>query len=1502
MFMSSRKLTRLFVALSALVAASCAVERPTINRVQPNALSKSFFVGNVQDSEDNPIFLSRNFVVDASESQELVGVSTASGVERIRWEVTEGMLFARRAYSLTGGSDRGTGKEPNGDLIAAYEIESHFDLRNAYNPATGEELNIQEENTTDRPWNEREHFRVDWSENLVNTPVWTEMFFGKVFGDIKVTPVVYYDNDETSDDAPVIEPEAGYMDVTSHFLVEPEMTRWGNFDFPLCWIMGIFTGSAIYSCDPQEAVLRTSFWRLDKADPDDDFEPFENTDAPQDIIGNPGGIGDSAMHGIITAPLETYDPQSGFTDEGLTRLMLKHDLWEQNHQTVGSCESNKDCEKATGRVGAVCLQSRTCSVPCDYKARTDGNRNGTDDQCENGDTGYDGNQGAQCSLRDRCTIPVRDRDVQTLTYYLDPDMPEDLQDKVNSKGKVTVQGANEQLIGTWNQALQQAVATAREVECRRTASHANLEAERDSCHSKYFEVEGNGKDQIQMVQLGGWGLPTPRKLGDVLVLCHNPVRDYDDPACGAEGDRFRQGDIRKNMLIYWNYNTQAPFGGIGAWRADPATGQIVGAAATTIGRSATQSAGRVRDLVLVALGEFGLDEITGGASASLFQKALRDGHAPETPLTQNQLAERVAQIDLDRLHQSVPLNLSSIDPQMPAKGIAAFRSSLGPDPGQAGKELLRFQAAAEPLLGSEFEAEMVNGAWIFDAVGANPTAAASESTLDMTSPLRSYDMGALAAGDQRLIQALGQRGVCYLDKLTTIGTPEIRGLGQFYRTKYSSLTGTEFAQQVYEDLWVEIYKGIQLHEIGHSLGLLHNFTSSWDSANYDPQYWQLRTHEGTSTASCSGAVRAGGSDVSQDSCMGPRYLDPLTTDEMGIDSEARPGLNYYAHTSTMEYQNARFFETIGLGQYDVMAMKVLYGRVLETMDKRNLTPLVQSDMLSLNETQRSEDWPVYNVDFQFPVAIHYTELARRLQVFDPARCRDATDAEKATAEWRIVHGKVCAPPPKDHAHWDDFVHTASVPTAIEGSRVRVAPEAATAAAGNTRWPYRFGGDMMNAYMHVNPFDSGADPYEATIETIRKNEYNYPLTYFRAKRRGWTDINLPSFMARQFYERLRAYHWSISFTNAFYTELVEQVPGLEGIISEWRNSDDVMRPGLLAQTEMFNGIASVLMAPEPGQYHQQEPGGTFFDLNTRGVSSTAETFVVDTAVARYLAPSYDSGPNAGGSWDYLNYAVRAGYEVEKALAARALTDGRPVFNSFSRDIFLDDRITNINFRNDVPQAVDRLLGGLLSAQWPSVSPYVTSASVTAGDPLVTVPDLISEAPTLPAGARQVFPNFGYNQSIPTLVFSHLYGRLNGDLELSNKLRIWVQGNISAELDIPEAEQQRFTNPESGVTYVARRFGRETVLGASVDKGIGSRMLETANELLLAVYEVEVDEEGNTIYDEFGRAELARNEAGSPIRRDDELADAAHTKLSRYIGQLDATVQISNLVGYGPFNAR
>jgi hypothetical protein len=1486
--------TGLLLFVTALVAlSSCASERPAINRVQADALSKEFFVGDIADPSDDPVFIARNFVVDASASQELVGLSSASAIERIRFQITENTLFARRAYSVIDGDGKGTTVDPNGDIIAAYAIESHFDIRRAYSSATGEELNVVEENTSDRPWNEREYFRVDWSKNLVDSPTWVTMFYGKVFGDINVTPVAYYESGD-SPDAPHFEPDDGYFDITSHFSVEPETKHIWGMDIPVCVLMGWFTGSAIYSCDAQEAVVRTSYWRLDRADPDDDFEPFENTHAPREIFGNPGGLGNGADIGIFNPPRETYDPAYGFTEQGVHRYMNIHNLWQQSHQTKGSCAVDSDCERITKRKGSVCLDSGTCSIPCDYASRGDTKgANGTDDQCENDDTGYSGSEGSECSPRNRCTIPYRDRELKPVAYYVNPEMPDELQDTLDSKGKFQSRGPTEDLIYTWNQALRLAVANAREVECRRTARSGSEQDVRKQCHELYFETQGD-KDAIQMMSYGGWGAPTPKDDSDILVTCHNPVRSYDPKTCGEEGYQARVGDVRKNFAIYWPYFTQAPYGGIGNWRGDPVTGQIFGAAATTIGRSATYGAAQVRDLALVALGELDFQDITDGVTAARFQKELRDGHAP-TALTEEQIQRTVNGV-LGHPGASAPSDVSGLTqteallklgPEKLKQSLREYRDSLAYDPALAEQEGVKVRAAAEPLLGSQLELDLMTPDWLVDTVGMAPNTQIDDSLLEMVSPLRGNDYGQAGALWGQFNTALGERGVCFLDSSAPVGNPDIATVGLYFKKKYPTLSGNDLAKAVYEDLWRDTYKGIELHEIGHSLGLLHNFASSYDAMNYNPQYWQLRTQEGDATASCQGNPRG-----STDTCMGPRYLDPESEDEQGRASEPRPGIQYFANTSTMEYQIGRFFESVGIGQYDVMSMGALYGRTLETFDPNAISQTDQRYLEGNLRTQLSEDWwgrwPDSNPPFDF--IVHYTEMARQIDAFEPSRCRPASAKEREHAEWRIVHGKVCMPPPKDHAHWDDFVDEAPDPDGnpMTAKKLRVAD--GRVGGGNSRWPYRFGNDVQNSYPHVNPFDSGADLWEVTDQAIRKNEYEYPLAYFRRQRRGWDDGGLPSRTAWIFYERLRSYHWAASSTKSFLESVYD--PQLLDFVF---NDDNLWRPTILAQANMFHGIADTLLVPEPGDYASDNANLTIDGVTDLFTPQNQEpVLVVDPGDARFVSPDLDTSPAGGGSWDYQTHVLRAGYSVEKQLAARTLSDGRPVLSTISRDVYLDNRSMNINFRANLPEAMDRLLGGLLAEDWSNTGPLLDQSGGPSAK--VAYRDFIDDKLTPTDSSEQVaFPNIGYNQQVALLIFPQLYGRINGDLTLANKMRVWLDGSISGEVNVPEAEQVRFSDPESGITYIARSYGTEVFYGQTIDKGIGSRMLERANQLMLRVYAQATDENGDPIVDDFGRPELELGDDGQPVLIGDA---AAQLEFRRYVGLVDAAVQISTAFGHGP----
>ena len=78
----------------------------------------------------------------------------------------EGLLVAYRTYESTPGIDPLVDREKStighvvykdgrpyrGSPVGIWHIDSHFDRQRQYNAATGEQTNILEENTTDRPW------------------------------------------------------------------------------------------------------------------------------------------------------------------------------------------------------------------------------------------------------------------------------------------------------------------------------------------------------------------------------------------------------------------------------------------------------------------------------------------------------------------------------------------------------------------------------------------------------------------------------------------------------------------------------------------------------------------------------------------------------------------------------------------------------------------------------------------------------------------------------------------------------------------------------------------------------------------------------------------------------------------------------------------------------------------------------------------------------------------------------------------------------------------------------------------------------------------------------------------------------------------------------------------------------------------------------------------------------------------------------------------------------
>jgi hypothetical protein len=1505
------------------IVGGCSEERPEINRVQPNGYPKSFFLGEkIADPSDDPVFFMRGYTVGHTHAQSEMTVGTGTGTDKIRWEITEDKLIARKAYQTVQGRDdkglEGPDSVANGTVVASFNILSHYDIRRAYNDGTGEDLNVIDENTTDRPWNERDYMRVDWSSNEVVSSFWDNFFFAQLFGgSALVTPVSYAVTDPTSPDAPHYEPEDGYLDITARYQVYPATTEtpWGSI--PTCLFSGIYTGTNNDDCNAQEAVMRWSFWKR----PSTDYEPFPNPTAAEDIIANFGSAGNGITPGYGYRN-QAYDPQYGYIDDKSNWWVGRHNIWKASHIKDGAgnfvtCTSNGD-----------------------------GDNNGTADACQ--DIGYTGSAGSQCdTVKGLCTIPYRDREVRQLAYYLNEVFGDLYQDHTDRDGNFAP-GAAEDLLKSWDQMFRNTVAYSREVECRRTGNGS-----REECHGLYFEStdDPNTKD---MVSYGGWltdrprqdlaGVPTEIELQQdpssggplqvqkqrVVVVCHNPVRDTDSKtACKPAGYVARYGDMRHNFMANWPNDARAPYGGVAHFSIDPESGEYFGNTALTIyipGRARRQF-----DALLLQMGEITLDEYIEGVPGAIFTQTLAgkfNGLAKRDKGLSNQEIDNrlvnaartaVGKLEIDEIKARAQAVKTGVDGvadiqkrQQAMLNRIKDRAALKVDTGIGSLNFANHQATITPLLGTQIESDLID-ADLVNGTGNNPAASLTDDALLMASPLRGLDPAKHRALVDSVQQNAAAHGFCFgpESEAALTGSVVNASLAQYFANKYGGIEDRdERWSRMFEELEIESFKGVMLHEFGHSIGQRHQFASSFDSMNYMPQYWQLRTKEGQASAACAGGKNrletfqgngdgSAGKDVpanqqgdrlDNDTCMGPRYIDPPTADEMGLGDEPRPAIDYFAGTSTMEYQSERFSETAGLGTFDQHMVQAVYGKVLESFDANHYDQSQQDQFRVRSYSQ------LIDANFVGNGTAHYTSMARALDLHNDERCREATEEEKAKAAWRVVHGKVCAPPSRDHAAWDDFVSDVNPVIGEPTVKWHVRADHPDV-ADQVRWTYRYGESYSPAYIHTNLTDSGADIYEVTTNQIKQYESQYINSYFRRRNRSFTGNGTAFRTADSVYEVLRSYHWQVA--NNALRLLAEDSKG-DAYLAAIGDDDD-SRPDVMANRAIFDVLSQAVLMPQPGPLvqlgNQSASQGEVYDAAPidpyapDGTPSSDMFLGIDQG--RFVDPDYDY--SLGGSYKYTDYTKRAGFSGEKAFAFLALSDSRPTLSTISRENYLDGRTPALNFRNDFPEAFDRLMGGLLAEDWQAVAPSFGDCDGTGQK--VQPLDLTSEVPArCQAPGVTLFPNVGYRQQFRSALFAQLYARENTDMTLVNKTRVWIdglEGNIS-DAGFPKAEDRvEFYDPLSGYTYIARRFGTETVGGRAVERGIASRMLIRANELVMASYEVKQDQ-GAPMISPTGKISLELDAAGQPK----ELADGRKADLVRYRGLIDSVRQMGHILGEGP----
>ncbi|HEX7663223.1 MAG TPA: hypothetical protein VF407_01865, partial [Polyangiaceae bacterium] len=447
-------------------SSGCAQERDPINQVQSDALDKHFFVGgSLSDATDDPEFYMRTSVIDVP-SQDTNGLHTAFDTQhllRIKWEIQEDLLIARLTYELVDGEDHHGSKITNtGQIVGEWSITSHFDIRRSYNPQTGEEMNVITENSTDRPWYEREFMRVDWSKNLVTDAYTLDTMSGASLFGIKIDPESFFVSDPSDPNAPAFDTTDGYFDVTNKVLATPQSVSTPYGPIPSCYLTApdYMSGDFIDNCNPTEVTLRLSFKKV----VDHDYEPRDWDGTQMDAFG------------WFTQDRFGYDKNYGIVDDDWHRFAARYNVWDKSHVEGAQCAVDywRDGSGAIAKYkvnadGSFALDPKTglpiadangqpyAGSPVGSDVHADSDANGTEDVCEFHDS--DGNllhAGSRCDeFTHECDLPLHERTTKTIPWYY------------GQNGVADLFPSTARALNLWNAAILRAALIGQQVESAR---------------------------------------------------------------------------------------------------------------------------------------------------------------------------------------------------------------------------------------------------------------------------------------------------------------------------------------------------------------------------------------------------------------------------------------------------------------------------------------------------------------------------------------------------------------------------------------------------------------------------------------------------------------------------------------------------------------------------------------------------------------------------------------------------------------------------------------------------------------------------------------------------------------------------------------------------------------------------------------------------------------------------------------------------------------------------
>jgi uncharacterized protein DUF4953 len=824
--------SQLALALTGVLLSACAGQGD-INRVQPDVFDKTFLFN---EDGSQRYFYYRQTITGVPPTTSVAFEGLMGPMEKVRFEITENALVGFRTYDYAPGSQNpNTGGVNNRDTpVLKFKIVSHFDIKREYNAATGEETNVIKEDTSDRPWNQRQFMRVDWSENMSDPAnvlfVPSEKFSsGRAVGE--------GDNGLFNPDRPIFTRD--YIDFT--------FTQEWTPDYLACYrLFGANDDVGPWGCGNAQLTFRNSLMAV----PNSEYEPLafpdreliRNTDGtplrmaftgnaiipcnPASLKAN-GLTGDDcttasldqfAKFGFFRTANPTYDRQVGSTQEGREFFINRWNIWQETIQK----------DPNDGKTPLVDAQGNPV----------------------------------------RIQIPLRK--TREIVYYMNPEFPDE--PKLRDMAFKTVDD--------WNQAMRETVAglimtAAGQAptlpDIKRKATELNL--------PDIFKLKENS---CNLANVNAFVAAHPDVRSMVEARDTDDVLDFDalEPAdllkaCTAlevvtqnrTGDQpkftwQRNGDLRYSFL-HWVDRPQVmgPLG-YGPSSQDPETGEIVSAGAYIYGAALDIYAKFATDSVRLANMQLSTDDLLSG-------KTISDVLAESTAASKQRATETMS----DEARSLIQARLKALGPTRDARLV---KVAAGIDDQPLTK--IKGTVAEKLLLNDDVLPAIIPGYRPGDAVPSD--------VFDQAMKKPWFSSQAREERRQRF-QTLATHGCVYMADFADDAI-----LGTALELDKLKLTPDE----MFKELRARIFRGLADHEVGHTVGLRHNFAASSDALNYLDEYWTIRNTYPESTW------------------------------------ESEHALSEYAYASVMDY-GARFNSDVhGLGKYDSAAIRFGYGELFDNID------------------------------------------------------------------------------------------------------------------------------------------------------------------------------------------------------------------------------------------------------------------------------------------------------------------------------------------------------------------------------------------------------------------------------------------------------------------------------------------------------------------------------------------------------------------------------------------